>query len=310
LIMILYMMSKTGNFNAALPIVALYVFAGYRLMPALQQVYASLTILKFIGPSVEKLHADMKNLEPAIDQSKEIISFNNSITLNNIHYNYPNSSRTAIKSVNLNIFAKSTVGFIGITGSGKTTIVDIILGLLEVQKGSLEVDGIPITKKNLRSWQQLIGYVPQNIYLSDDSVAGNVAFGKETKDINQKLVEKAAKIANLHQFVIDELPNKYQTIIGENGVRLSGGQRQRIGIARALYHNPKVLILDEATSALDIETEKAVMDAINNLNKDITIILIAHRLNTVKNCDTIFKLEKGQVIGQGKFNEMIEVSNN
>ena len=306
LLMILYIMKQAGNFNSALPILSLYVFAGYRLMPALQQVYASLTILKFIGPSVEKLHEDIKSLKPLIEnQSQEVMPLNNTITLKNIHYNYPNTSRTAINGINLNIPAKSTVGFIGITGSGKTTVVDIILGLLEVQKGTLEVDGKVITKQNSRSWQRSIGYVPQHIYLADDTVAANIAFGLETKDINEFLVEKAAKIANLHQFVIDELPNQYQTIVGENGVRLSGGQRQRIGIARALYNNPQLLILDEATSSLDTETELAVMEAINNLSKDITIILIAHRLNTVKNCDIIFQLDKGQLINQGTFDEII-----
>ena len=309
LLMILYTMKQAGSFNSALPILSLYVFAGYRLMPALQQVYASLTILKFIGPSVEKLHEDIKSLNPLIEnQSHEVMPLNNTITLKNIYYNYPNTSRTAINGINLNIPAKSTVGFIGITGSGKTTVVDIILGLLEVQKGTLEVDGKVITKQNSRSWQRSIGYVPQHIYLADDTVAANIAFGLETKDINEVLIEKAAKIANLHQFVIDELPNQYQTIVGENGVRLSGGQRQRIGIARALYNNPQLLILDEATSSLDTETELSVMEAINNLSKEITIILIAHRLNTVKNCDIIFQLDKGQLIRQGKFNEIIGAS--
>ena len=189
-------------------------------------------------------------------------------------------------------------------------MVDIILGLLEPQKGILEVDGKIITQQSLRSWQRSIGYVPQHIYLSDDTVSANIAFGVEPKDVVKEAVEKASKIANLHEFVIDELPKQYQTTIGERGVRLSGGQRQRIGIARALYHNPKVLILDEATSALDNETEKVVMDAIDSLNKEITIILIAHRLNTVKKCDKIYFLEKGEIKNQGTFAELIKIDEN
>jgi ABC-type multidrug transport system fused ATPase/permease subunit len=195
---------------------------------------------------------------------------------------------------------------VGPTGSGKTTTVDIILGLLEPQKGTLQVDGKNITKKNSRSWQRCIGYVPQHIYLSDDTVAGNIAFGVNPQDINLSAVKKAAKIANIHEFVLELLPNKYQTRIGERGVKLSGGQRQRIGIARALYQSPKVLVLDEATSALDNLTEQVVMKSIYNLDQVMSIIIIAHRLNTVKNCDIIFKFDKGKIINQGKFSEVID----
>ena len=188
--------------------------------------------------------------------------------------------------------------------------MDIILSLLEPQKGSLEVDGQVITKNNSRAWQRSIGYVPQQIYLSDNTVAANIAFGVDPHNINQKVVEKVSKIANLHEFVTKELPKNYQTTIGERGVRLSGGQRQRIGIARAIYHNPKVLILDEATSALDNLTEKAVMDAIDNLGKNITIILIAHRLSTVKKCDRIYLLDKGELKNEGTFEELIKANDN
>ena len=198
----------------------------------------------------------------------------------------------------------------GATGSGKTTTVDIILSLLEPQKGTLEVDDQVITQHNSRAWQRSIGYVPQQIYLSDNTISANIAFGVDPKNINQEIVEKVSKIANLHEFVTNELPKNYQTTIGERGVRLSGGQRQRIGIARALYHNPKVLILDEATSALDNLTEKAVMDAIDNLSKNITIILIAHRLSTVKKCDRIYLLDKGELKNEGSFEELIKANDN
>tara|TARA_B110000046_G_scaffold52850_2_gene59225 strand:- start:11092 stop:12882 length:1791 start_codon:yes stop_codon:yes gene_type:complete len=311
LLITLYAMGQSNSFNSAIPILSLYVFAGYRLMPALQQIYTSFTKLTFVGPSLDQLHNDFKNLKPFNhSQDKNKLSFNKTIILKNIFFNYPNTSRTALKNINLSIPAKSTVGLIGPTGSGKTTTVDIILGLLEAQKGTLEVDEQVITKYNSRDWRRSIGYVPQYIYLADDSVAVNIAFGVEPNNIDYAAVEKAAKIANLHEFVMDELPKQYQTKIGERGVRLSGGQRQRIGIARALYHNPKVLILDEATSALDNQTEKAVMDAISNLSKNITIILIAHRLNTVKKCDKIYLLEKGELKSQGTFEELINIDEN
>ena len=311
IIMILYIMKQTGSLNNALPIISLYVFAGYRLMPAIQQIYSSFTSLTVSSPSLDKLYEDIHSLETInLNQDQKILSFNKSITLNNIYYDYPNASRTALKDINLNIPAKSSIGLVGETGSGKTTTVDIILGLLEAQKGTLEVDGQIITNQNSRSWQKLIGYVPQHIYLSDNTVQANIAFGVNYEDIKQEAVEKAAKIANLHEFIMDELPKQYQTTIGERGVRLSGGQRQRIGIARALYHNPEVLILDEATSALDNQTEKVIMDAVNNIGKNLTIILIAHRLSTVKKCDQIFLLEKGQLKNQGTFDELINIDEN
>jgi len=309
LLIILYMMSQTGNFNTALPIISLYVFTGYRLMPALQQIYSSFTQLTFVGPSLDKLTSDIKNLKPFNEnQDKGVLSLNKAITLKNIHYEYPNASRTALKNINLSILAKSTVGIVGATGSGKTTTVDIILGLLEPQKGTLEVDGKVVTQHNSRSWQRSIGYVPQHIYLSDDTIAANIAFGVEPQDIDLAAVEKSAKIANLHNFLIDELPEQYQTTVGERGVRLSGGQRQRIGIARALYYNPNILILDEATSALDSQTEKVAMEALNNLKKKITIIIIAHRLATIKECDKIFLLEKGQIKNEGTFEELKNIN--
>lgn len=309
LLVILYLMSQTGSFDNALPVVTLYVFAGYRLMPALQQIYSSVTNISFVGPSLNKLHNDLKSLKPLNEnQNQGVLKFSKTIILKNIHYSFPNTSKVALKNINVTIPAKSMVGFVGATGSGKTTTVDIILGLLVPQKGTLEVDGKVITNQNVRDWQRSIGYVPQHIYLSDDTVAANIAFGVEPKDINLTAVLKSSKIANLHNFVIDELPQQYQTTIGERGVRLSGGQRQRIGIARALYHNPQVLILDEATSALDNLTEKAVMDSVNNLSRDITIILIAHRLSTVKKCDNIFLLEKGELKNKGTFDELININ--
>ena len=300
MVVILYLMLEKGSFNNALPILSLYVFAGYRLLPALQQIYVSFTKISFVSPSLHELSDEFKNLKLIkLMESKGNFSVSKSIILKNIYYNYPNSGRTVLKDINITIPAKSTVGIVGATGSGKTTTVNIILGLLEAQQGTLEVDGKLITKHNFRSWQRSIGYVPQHIYLSDDTIAANIAFGVEPKNIDQDLIEKVSKIANLDNFVLKNLPEKYETIIGERGIRLSGGQQQRIGIARALYNNPTVIIFDEATSALDSQTEQAVMDAVNNLGKDITIIIIAHRTNTLRNCDVIFKLEKGKLAEKG-----------
>jgi ABC-type bacteriocin/lantibiotic exporter with double-glycine peptidase domain len=299
LLLVAYIILKLGNFSNALPIITLYAFAGYRLIPSLQQIYIASVALKFSKAPIDALYNDLKNLNVSNsnhNQDQEILPFNKSITLKQIHYNYPNSSRKALDDINLTIDAKKNVGIVGSSGSGKTTAVDIITGLLEPQKGTIEIDGEVITKKNVKAWRRSIGYVPQHIHLNDDSIAANIAVGVDFKNINYQSVEKAAKAANLHEFVENKLPGKYQTIIGEQGVRLSGGQRQRIGIARAMYHNPKVLIFDEATSALDNQTEETIIKELYNLRKDITIIMIAHRLNTLKDCDIIFKLENGKII--------------
>ena len=311
ILMILYLMMDRGSINNALPVLSLYVFAGYRLMPSLQQIYTSFNQLTYVSPSLNSLYEDLKNLEK-FNTKKDSNKFtiNKSICLKNIYYNYPNSSETTLRNVNINIPAKTTVGLMGSTGSGKTTTVDIILGLLEAQKGTLEVDGQIITKNNSRIWQQSIGYVPQHIYLADDNVAANIAFGAISKEINYDSVEKASKMANLHDFVINELPNKYQTKVGDRGIRLSGGQRQRIGIARALYHNPSIIILDEATSSLDNKTEKLVMNAIEKFGEDKTIILIAHRLSTLKNCDKIFLMKKGEIKKEMTYKELNETEFN
>jgi ABC-type multidrug transport system fused ATPase/permease subunit len=308
LLVILYLMAQSGSFAVALPIIALYAFAGYRLMPALQQIYGAVTQLKFAGPALNALHTDLMGLKAVdpYDKESEPLPLNKCIQLNNIVYQYPNAIAPALNGINFSIPARSTVGLVGSTGSGKTTTVDLILGLLDPQEGALCIDGQVVDASNRRQWQKSIGYVPQHIYLADDTVSANIAFGLAPKMVDQQAVERAAKIANLHDFVVQNMPQGYSTMVGERGVRLSGGQRQRIGIARAVYHNPSVLILDEATSALDNLTEQAVMEAVHNLSHSITIILIAHRLTTVRECDQIFLLEKGVVKAIGVFNELVE----
>ena len=309
LLITLYLMTSRGSFVNALPVISLYAFAGYRLMPSLQQLYNAISALRFVRAPLDAMYNEIKNLE-IISTTKNVknIKFDKNIVLNHIDYHYPNSPRTVLKNIYFEIPAHTKVGIVGTTGGGKTTTVDIIMGLLKPNKGTLEIDGQIINDNNRRAWQNSIGYVPQQIYLADDTIAANIAFGIDPKYINKQSLEYAAKIANLHDFVIGELPQQYYTYIGERGVRLSGGQRQRIGIARALYHKPKVLILDEATSALDNLTEKAVIDAVDNLGSSMTIILIAHRLSTVKKCDKIFLLEKGELKGQGTYEELIHVN--
>jgi len=198
------------------------------------------------------------------------------------------------------------VGLVGPTGSGKTTVVDTILGLLRPVSGELVVNDIVVTRGNVRGWQQCIGYVPQHIYLSDDTIAKNIAFGVAAEDIDHVAIERATRIANIHEYIVNELPDGYDTIVGQRGLRLSGGQQQRIGIARALYHKPDILVLDEATNALDSITEKVVMDAIRLMSHKLTIIMIAHRLNTVKNCDVIHYIDQGRIVSSGTYSELSE----
>ncbi len=236
------------------------------------------------------------------------MSLGKSLELSNIAFTYPGAERPALHDLTLAVKAKTTVAFVGATGSGKSTLVDVVLGLLQPQQGECRVDGVKITGANVRAWQRSIGYVPQHIFLADDSIAGNIAFGTPVAEIDMAAVERAAKLAKLHTFVVTELSRGYHTLIGEKGVRLSGGQRQRIWIARALYHDPNVLVFDEATSALDNLTERAVMDAIRNLSHQKTIILVAHRLMTVRNCDLIFMLDRGRVSTSGSYEELLSNS--
>lgn len=317
ILMMLFLMRVHSSLEAILPIIVVYAFAGYRLIPALQQVYSAFSQLRFSISALENLHNDFialkLNSKEVLDKSypnKELqiekIKFNKSIQLNDISFSYPNALKPSVEKLNLVIPVNKKIGLVGSTGCGKTTVVDLILGLLDPQKGSLTVDGLTINKSNLRQWQKQIGYVPQQIYLSDDTLASNIAFGMPKNSIDKNSIEYAAKIAKLDKFVLNELPDSFDTVIGERGVRLSGGQRQRIGIARALYLKPKVLILDEATSSLDTLTEQAVMDEILNIEGNITIIIIAHRLSTVRQCDKIYLLEKGQVKASGSYSSLVE----
>ena len=309
ILFILYLINRNNNFIDILPLITLYALAGYRLLPSIQQIYTSLTTLRLVTPALDSMYYDLIKFKKInLYENEQKINFEKDIKLENVCFNYSERSKTGLKNLNLYIPKNSITAIVGKTGCGKTTSVDIILGLLEVQQGFLKIDNHIIDKKNLKEWQNMIGYVPQNIFLADTTIASNIAFGVNLDLINQNKIEYCSKIAKLDDFVMNELPEKYQTIVGERGVRLSGGQRQRIGIARALYRNPKLLVLDEATNALDNQTEKKIIENLTSLSKNITIVMIAHRLDTIKMSDNIFLLENGELKISGTFKELKEKS--
>ncbi|MDX5448021.1 MAG: ABC transporter ATP-binding protein/permease, partial [Bacteroidota bacterium] len=306
--MVLYLLISEGSFQEALPIITLFAFAAYRLKPSLQTVFQKWSTIKYSMAALENVIEDIEAEEEGnirLERTLERLPIRSEILVSKLEFSYPNTERSALKKVDLQIPANTSVAFVGPTGSGKTTLVDVLLGLLKKGGGSIMIDGVELTEKNLRKWQNNIGYIPQHIYLTDDTVAANIAFGTPKDRMDKEAIERSAKAAHLHDFVM-ELPNGYDTVVGERGVRFSGGQRQRIGIARALYHDPEVLVMDEATSALDNLTEKAVMEAISELSGSKTILMIAHRLTTVENCDIIFLLENGEIVDKGTFTELIE----
>jgi len=316
ILLVIYLLATHQNFKDALPLMVLYAFTGYRLLPAFQQIFGSATTIRYNLGSLEAVEDNLKTLvrapaaavKPRLLAKEDIRPLRQEIALKNLVFQYSTAARPLLNNLNLTIPRKTTVAIVGSSGGGKTTIVDIILGLLEPQGGSLLVDGVPITSRNATSWQKHLGYVPQYIYLADDTLAANIAFGVAPGDRDMDRVVYAAQIANLHEFVVGELPNGYETMVGERGVRLSGGQRQRVGIARALYSDPDVLILDEATSALDSLTEDAVTDAIQKIFHQKTIIMIAHRLRTVQRADIIYLLENGSIADQGTYEELLHKS--
>ena len=309
MIMILYLMKTRDSFDNAIPVLSLFALGAYKLMPALQEIYKQIVEIKYNQPALDVIYKDIELLKPSSElfskYSDNALELNDQIELRDVKYSYPESEKIALDIRSLKIQKNSTVGFVGGSGAGKTTTVDLILGLLEASSGGLYVDDILIDQNNIRPWQMNLGYVSQQIYLSDDSIAANIAFGVPQVDIDYAAVTNAAKIAHLHEFITSELENGYHTEVGERGVRLSGGQRQRIGIARALYHNPDVLILDEATSALDYLTEKIIMDAVEELSHKKTIIIIAHRLSTIRNCDKLFLLNNGEVVATGSYDQLM-----
>ena len=310
----LLLIGLRSNFSEVIPILGLYAYAAYRFIPGVQLIYSSATIIRSSWFHVEYLYQELKhkssknsissdsksNVEIIIKQSDF-----DSIKLDNVSFSYPGSKSKIIDKVSLSIYANTTVGFFGTTGSGKTTIIDLILGLLLPDGGKIYLNNKLLGSENLTIWQKSTGYVPQDIYLIDGTIIENIAFGIRRKDIDFDQIRKVCSSANISSFIENNLVSKYETIIGERGIRLSGGQRQRLGIARALYHNPSLIVFDEATSALDHETEKSVMDALDNLAHHKTIIMVAHRTSTLRKCDNIFRVEDGKIIDSGTYGDIV-----
>ena len=278
-----------------LPVLGLYGFAAYRMLPAAQNMYRAISQIKFSEQILSVLKPEFAlekdELTHIEKDSTQYLKFENSIRLEDISFAYPNRMESSIlNNFSLEVKKNASLGIIGKSGSGKSTLMDIMLGLLFPQQGKVYIDAVELTADNITQWRDLVGYVPQNIYLADKSIAENIAFGVAKIDIDLKRVEFVARQAQIDDFIQSQLPLGYQTLVGERGVMLSGGQRQRIGIARALYKNPQVLFMDEATSALDTETEQAVNEAIQNLNGKMTMVIIAHRESAVAQCNQILKL--------------------
>ena len=306
---VLSMLSQGRDMSSIMPILGLFAAAVFRLMPTVTRMLGSVQSLRYGAPVIETLYKEFKFDSPDLyKQSTDKVSlFQNELRLDGVNFVYPGAKKRSLKDISVSIKSGETIGFIGPSGSGKSTLVDVVLGLLQPDSGQVMADNKNINK-NLRAWQNQIGYVPQMIYLTDDSLRRNIAFGLSDEDIDDTAVWNAIKAAQLDLYV-DELPDGIETIVGERGIKLSGGQRQRIGIARALYHDPSILVLDEATSALDESTEFRIMQTINELHGKKTILLIAHRLTTVKNCDRLYRIENGQVVGQGGPATMLHSNN-
>ena len=308
----IYLIATQESIQQVVPVLGLYAFAGYRLLPALQEAFHGLASARFNIAALNKLHRDLRGHMETEERSgaeaagEPPLVLDDRLELRGVSYTYPDAQQPAIEDLSLTIPARTITGFVGKTGSGKTTAVDLILGLLRPQDGTIAIDGTPLRDDTRRRWQKTLGYVPQHIYLSDDSVARNIAFGVSAEEIDMDAVRDAARRAHIFDFVEEELPRRWDTVVGERGVKLSGGQRQRIGIARALYHEPSVLVFDEATSALDQSTEAGVMEAIYDLEGEQTILLISHRLSTVQRADNIFMLEDGRKVGAGTYDALIE----
>lgn len=302
--LVISMLAQGRALDAVLPTLGLFAAAAFRLIPSVNRVLGAVQTLRYGLAMIDTLYAEYRLAAPEVAGARTPVKpFRAALELSNVTYAYPGASVAALNGVSLIIRHGESVGFVGSSGSGKSTLVDILLGLLTPNGGEVRVDGEDI-QHALRNWQNQIGYVPQSIFLTDDTLARNVAFGLPNVQIDEAGVWRAIRAAQLEDFV-GSLPMKLDTIVGERGVRLSGGQRQRIGIARALYHDPSVLVLDEATSSLDAATERDVMQSVRALQGRKTILIVAHRLSTVEHCDRLYRLEQGRVVEEGAPDTML-----
>ncbi len=298
---------QAGALGKVLPLLGLYAFVGYRMLPAVQAIYGAVTQMRFGAAALAGIHADFEGRDELALLPREpatALPARELVELRDVTFSYDSDKAAGIKGIDLTIPIGSTLGIVGSTGAGKTTLVDVLLGLLQPQSGEIRVDGVAVTPDNMRGWQADLGYVPQDIFLVDASVSENIALGLPLDRIDQDRVRECARMAQILDFIEGELPQGFKTSVGERGVRLSGGQRQRIGIARALYNDPAIIIFDEATSALDNLTEQEVMRAVAALSGQKTVIMIAHRMSTVRNCDRIAVLQKGRLTAVGDYDTL------
>lgn len=307
LAVIIYSLANNIDLNGIIPVLSVFAAASYKLMPSLQQVYSNIMSITHSLKLYTQLRDELAGIAVSEKghKSEELSRVKDAVEFDQVRLSFDHDMAPFIKIDSIKFPACTSVGLVGPSGSGKSTLVDLLSGVHLPTSGSILCDGIPITQDNLMSWKNKIGYLPQNIYLLDDTITANIAFGKFEKEINFDRLYSAAKRANIHQFIINDMPNGYSTIVGERGVRLSGGQRQRIGLARALYRKTEIIILDEATSALDNITEQLFVSSIEELKKDHIVVIIAHRLSTIKNCDYIYYIDNGSIVRFGNYQELI-----
>ncbi|BBC24291.1 ABC transporter ATP-binding protein [Pseudanabaena sp. ABRG5-3] len=303
--------------DSLVSVLGIFAIASVRIIPSASQLLTCMGVLRNNKPTLDRLYLDLKELEApeslnylkmsgnktnAISNNR-VHAFTDKLVIDQLNYSYPGAARQALKNVSLTIRKGESIALIGTSGAGKTTLSDVFLGLLIPQSGDIKVDGVSVYS-DLRAWQNLIGYIPQSIFLMDDTIERNIAFGLPDEQIDQQKLDQAIKTAQLSE-LIEQLPEGVHTFVGENGVRLSGGQRQRIGIARALYYEREILVLDEATSALDNETESLISEALRELGRTKTMIVIAHRLTTVEHCDRIYEMSNGEIVRSGSYQEIV-----